>query len=205
MSKELSQDEVELHNKFYNEATQLIKNHLLLHERQQMPKPGFWDRRKLNRAIKLFQKVIEINPDNWQAMWITGKVQQRLDDHEQAFQCFVKAWDLEPNNADVAREAALTAMNLGYTEEAIKYCNEALRVEPGEAGLLGNFALALLHAGRGVEALQQAEEALAANPSDKVNENVLKAIRHIVATHAPCPKNADELDRYCQTHRKIFR
>src|SRR5580765_7008207 len=68
------------HNRAFEEASALVKDEIPLHERPAMPGPGWWLRRKLKRAISLFESVLALNPDNWSAMWLVGKVHQRLGD-----------------------------------------------------------------------------------------------------------------------------
>jgi hypothetical protein len=50
-----------------------------------------------------------------------------------------------------------------------------------------------------------AERAFAMDANDKVNENVLRIIKHIATTKSPCPKNGEELNAYCKNHKDIFR
>jgi hypothetical protein len=66
------------HNKNFEDAAAIVKSEILLHQRPQMPKPGWFLSRKLNHALSLFDKVLELNPENWPAMWNVGKVHQRL-------------------------------------------------------------------------------------------------------------------------------
>ena len=191
--------------RLYEKACALTRGELLLHENQFRKPPSLWTRFRLNRAVKLFERVLELAPNHWNSVWILGKTVQRLGKEREAFDWFVKAWDLKPQNANVAREAALSAMKLGLGRHAVEYCEEALAFEPNEPGLVSNLALALLHAGRPEQALEKAQEAVALDARDKVNENVLRAIRHIIANKSACPQNSAELDAYCKKYREIFR
>src|SRR5262245_53898878 len=91
------------HNRWYEEASALIKNQIPLHERPDLPAPGWLLRRRLKRAIRLYQKVLELNPGNWSAMWLIGKVQQRLGDPAAALSWFDQAYQVNPSQPDVAR------------------------------------------------------------------------------------------------------
>jgi|SRR5688572_18174237 len=191
--------------KLWEKACALTKGELILHENQGRKPPGFWTRLKLKRAVKLFEKVLQLAPNHWNSMWTLGKTVQRLGNERTAFDWFVKAWDQTPRNIDVAREAALSAMHLGLARHAIEYCEEALRLKPDEPGLICNLALALIHDGKPAEALAQAKLAVDRNPKDIVNVNVMRLAAHLLQTGDPCPRDAAELDAYSRKHREIFR
>src|SRR5262245_35870876 len=96
------------HNRLYKQACDLIDGLLILHPQE----PGELDaegRRRLEEAIVLFDEVIQINPRNWAAMWLLGKVYQRLGDFERGLEWFSRSHQLKPDQPDVAREAALAA------------------------------------------------------------------------------------------------
>jgi Flp pilus assembly protein TadD len=191
--------------RFYEKACALVKGELVFHENQGRTAPNLWVSFKLRRATGLFQKVIRLVPRHWNSMWLLGKTVQRLGDEQTAFEWFVKAWDLEPKNADVAREASLSAMNLGLGRHAIEYSEEALKVEPNEAGLMCNLGLAYLHDGQPEKALEIVQHAKVLDGNDKVNENVLRLIQHIISNKSACPQNRAEMDAYCLKHRDAFR
>jgi Flp pilus assembly protein TadD len=106
------------HNRIYEEAIALVKNEILLSEHPRMRRPGWLLRRKLNRALSLFEHTTQINPENWSAMWMTGKVHQRLGDYAAAFSWFNRAYQLNPSQQDAAREASLCAMEIGRNDDA---------------------------------------------------------------------------------------
>ena len=106
------------HNRAFEEAAALVKDEIPLHERPAMPEPGWWLRRKLNRAISLFERVLALNPDNWSAMWLVGKVHQRLGDFATALSWFERSYQINPSQPDVAREAAMCAMDIGRHDAA---------------------------------------------------------------------------------------
>ena len=191
--------------KLWEKACALTKEELILHENQGRKPPRFWTGLKLKRAVKLFEKVLQLAPNHWNSMWILGKTVQRLGDERAAFDWFVKAWDQTPRNIDVAREAALSAMHLGLARHAIEYCEGALKLEPNDSGMICNLALALIHDGKPSEAVTKAKLAVDGNPKDTVSVNVLRLAQHIAQTNSACPRNSAEIQEYCRKHREIFR
>ncbi len=180
MRGELSDEDVERHDAAYKEAWRLIRSDILLNGRS--PRfPKWLVRRRLRKAVGLFEAALEINPSGWQSMWGLGKIYQRLGDHLKASNWFLRARLLEPTNPDVAREASLSTLDLGRTEESLALTEAALVANPRDAGLLANRALALLIAGQVTDARTLAAEAVRRNPKDRISKNALKLIEDVAA------------------------
>lgn len=176
----LSDRDLERHDAAYKEAWRLIRNEILLNGRS--PRfPRWLVRRRLRKAIGLFETALEINPSGWQSMWGLGKIYQRLGDHVKALDWFLKARLLEPNNPDVAREASLSALDLGRAEESLALTEAALVANPSDPGLLANRALALMIAGHLTDARTLAAEAVRRNPRDRISKNALKLVEDVAA------------------------
>jgi tetratricopeptide (TPR) repeat protein len=184
------------HNKLFKEALALVEDEIPLHDRPPLPKPGWWLRRKLKRAISLFERVLALNPDNWSAMWVFGKVHQRLADFATALAWFERAYQANPSQPDVAREASSCAMDIGRVDAAVFYAHRATQIEPDSAGLLANLALAYLVAGRIDEARRSIERSLALDASDTISWTVSVLIQHIAANGSTPPKTTAELQDY---------
>ena len=168
-----------------------------------MPRPGWFLRRKLKRAISLFQRVLELNPRNWSALWLIGKVHQRLGDQAAALSAFERAYQINPRQPDIAREASMSATEIGRTDAAILFGLRATEIEPANAGLHANLALTYLLAARLAEAQASINRSLALDPNDKISKTIATAIEHFVASgHAP-PSSTRELSRYVDEHLQI--
>jgi len=139
----------------------------------------------LKKAISLFEQTLQIAPANWSAMWIMGKIYQRMGDDATALEWFTQAHRIKRTNPDVAREAALCAMNLGRAKEAVEFSAAAIELKPNDSGLVANLALALLLDNKPQEAKQKAEVAVSANPSDVVSVNVLRLINDVISGRRP--------------------
>src|SRR5437867_13025841 len=117
------------HNRLYKQACALIEGLILLDDREPAPLDDD-GRRRLDEAISLFDEVVRINPKNWAALWLLGKVYQRLGEYEKGLAAFARSHEIRPDQPDVAREASIAAMDLGRPEEAVVYCERALLAEP---------------------------------------------------------------------------
>src|SRR5262249_43435864 len=127
----------------YKRANSLAYGLILLDDRQ----PATLDetaRQRLTDSIPLYEEVVTINPGNWAAMWLLGKVYQRLEDPVRSLEWFARSHRVNPDHPDVAREASIAAMNADRPADAVRFCERALQVEPNNAGLRANLSLALL-------------------------------------------------------------
>ncbi|MCX5733057.1 MAG: tetratricopeptide repeat protein [candidate division NC10 bacterium] len=184
------------HNQTFEEASALIKNEIPLHERPNMPVPGWLLRRKLKRALFLFERVLQLNPENWSAMWLVGKVHQRFGDYTAALSWFERAYQVNPSQPDIAREASMCAMGVGRHDAAIVFAHRATQIEPASAGLHANLALAYLLAGRITDAQASIERSIAADQTDKISKTIKAIIQHFATNgHIP-PTTTQALQDY---------
>ncbi|MDB5310580.1 MAG: hypothetical protein JWO38_4782 [Gemmataceae bacterium] len=180
------------HDELYRQGCSLIEGLIILSNQA----PGQLDprhRQRLEDAIPLFVEVVQINPGNWAAMWLLGKVYQRLGDFERGFPWFARAHRVNPDQPDVAREAAIAAMDLGRSEEAIAFCERAIEAKPDDPGLRANLALALLFSGKPREARAVVQEALAQDPADTITAHIVRIIEEVLNGKRTCPHNTKDL------------
>lgn len=194
MNENLSEEQIALHDHSYKKAWSLIADEMRLEGNARARKIGFFTRRKLNKAIALFEQTIQIKPDNWASMWALGKIYDRFGNDATAFEWFTKAHRIEPNNSDVVREAALSALNLGKSKEAIELTEAAIFLKPEDSGLVANLALALLFNGRFDEAKEKAADAVEANPNDNISKDLLTLIEQVISGKRAQPKSVRELE-----------
>ncbi|HZL79550.1 MAG TPA: hypothetical protein VFC17_11920 [Candidatus Limnocylindrales bacterium] len=189
------------HNKAFEEAAPIVKNEMLLHQRHQMPKPGWLLSRKLNHALSLFDRVLELNPENWPAIWNVGKVHQRFGDNATALSWFERAYQINPSQPDVAREAALCAMEIGRHDAAIVFAHRSVQIEPTNGGRHANLALAYLLANHISDAQISIDNSLAADPADKISQSIKAVIQHFATNGGTPPTTAPALLKYWQKNR----
>jgi tetratricopeptide (TPR) repeat protein len=191
------------HNQSFEEASALIKDEIPLHERPNMPEPGWLLRRRLKRALSLFDRVLQLNPENWSALWLVGKVHQRLRDYTAALSWFERAYQVNPSQPDVAREASMCAMDVGRHDAAIVFAHRATQIDPANAGLHANFALAYLLAGHLPDARASIERSLAAEQNDKISRTIEAIIQHFAANGRTPPTTTPALQDYWRKHRGV--
>jgi tetratricopeptide (TPR) repeat protein len=189
------------HNQCYEEASALIRNAIPLHERPHMPAPGWFLRRRLNRALSLFERVLQLNPENWAAMWLAGKVHQRLGDMATALSWFERAYQVNPSQPDVAREASMCAMDVGRHDAAIVFAHRATQIGPANAGLHANLALAYLLGGHLADAQARIDQSLTIDPSDGISLTIKAIIQHFASNGRTPPTTTPALQDYWRKNR----
>ena len=180
------------HNALTEEAWNIIKPLIILNETPVRGKPSWFKRRKLKKAITLFERAREIDPSGYSSMWALGKIFQRLGDNTVALKWFEHAHQANPEQPDVAREAALSALDVGDSESAVRYCSAAIELSPDDPGLVSNLALAHILAGDDQNAFRAAEEATSRDPEDPISKTVLKFVNDVAQGRRTRPKTLAE-------------
>lgn len=180
------------HDELYQQGRDLVQELILIHGQPPTELTSI-TRQRLTDAIGLFEEVVRINPGNWPAMWLLGKIYQRLDDYERGLEWFSRSHRVNPDHPDVAREAAIAAMELGRPVEAVGYCQRALEAEPDDPGLYANLALALLFSGKPTEAQATVREALRRDLGDQITARIGTIIEEVLAGSRPCPHHVRDL------------
>jgi tetratricopeptide (TPR) repeat protein len=198
----MTSEEIEEHNRAFEQASRLVKGEMILDGGRPPLKLSREARVKLDGALHLLARVLELNPKNWSAMWLVGKVHQRLDNYAVAFTFFGRAHEINPTQPDVAREASLCAMSMGHPEDAISYARSAVQSRSNDNGLKANLALAFLLAGRLNDAKTTIESATAGDPSDTVSQTIRDIIEHFIAVGRTPPKTPTALEEYWKLHKQ---
>jgi tetratricopeptide (TPR) repeat protein len=180
------------HDELYRSARDLIKGLILIDGINPAPLNTV-NRQQLSDGTRKPEEVVAINDGNWSAMWLLGKICQRLGDYPRGLEWFSRAHRINPDQPDVAREAAIAAMESGKPELAVDFCERAIEAKPADAGLRANLALALLFSGKPSEAHAVVTESLKMDPSDKITGRIGAIIEEVLAGRRLCPHHMREL------------
>lgn len=151
------------------------------------------EKSRAEKAIGLLSTVVHFNQHHWPALWLMGKLFQRLRDYETSLIFFSRAISCSPNNGDVFREASISALELGRIAESVEYATRATEIEPNEPGLVANLALVLLVCGKVQEAAAAVELARVLNGTDTKIKRLAKVIRDVAEGKRECPTSIHEL------------
>lgn len=191
------------HNQIFEEAEALIRDEVRLLERPNRMRPNSLVRFKLQHALSLFERVLQLNPENWSAMWMVGKIHQRFGDSTKAFSWFERAYQVNPSQPSTAREASICAMDIGNHDAAIVFGHRATQIEPASADLHANLALTYLLANRITEAQASIERSLAIEPTDEISQAIKTDIEHFATTGRTPPTTTSAFEDYVRSQKAV--
>ena len=86
---------------------------------------------KLDKALNLIKKALELDPENGAILDSMGWAYYRLGNYEMAQKTLEKAVKLEPNEKELRFHLGCVYEKLGYNNSAIIEFNKALALYPG--------------------------------------------------------------------------
>jgi len=176
---ELTPELVGLHDSLHKEASDLFLPFFAEAGGRHPSTPA--EREAVMRACSRFERVIEIQPENWNALWTLGMARRSLSHHQLAVEAFSAAHALQKNNTDVGRELCAQHLLIGEPEEAASVAQELVTRHPGDAGLVANLGLAHFLAGRTHEALRVIEESYRLDPDDPLTGRLLAVVQLVAS------------------------
>lgn len=131
---------------------------------------------EFKKALKCFDKVIEINPENSEAWYCKGDALIFIGRSEEAISCFGKSLKIHPNVPEVLYKKGVAMGNVGRFEEAIVCFNKVLELDPKKVESKLSKADALASIKKYDEALRILEQVLLSKPIYKEAKKLKKVI-----------------------------
>ena len=191
----MTESEIARHNRIYDRACDLVERDILIDGQPLSATPGFFARLRLRKALRLFDEVLRLNPENWAAIFTMGKIHHRFGSLDLALELMVKAHRGLPSHAGLAREAGLVASQLGRHQEGIELTEEAIRLSPHDGSLYSNLGLMYLFSGVASEAIRSFQRAVELEPEHAMTPRLLAVAKAVHGGSIPCPKTEPELLR----------
>lgn len=182
--------DVDEHNALYKRAVDLLRFTTAIVPPARL---SWFQRRHVRQGIQLLERVLQMNPENWAALWVMGKAYQAVGESEQALDAFSRSHVIKRDNPDVAREASISAMECLKHDVAIEFAECAVRLNEADPGLRANLALAYLFAGKPEIARTHIERAYAEDPNDQVTSGVRRVIGDVIAGKRSCPRHSRDV------------
>ena len=161
----MNNKDIHLVESFYNEALQSQKSVIKFGDFKAESLGYFW-KLKAKRAINYFQKILEVEPDDFRLFFFIGKNYQSLKEFDKAFFYLEKSVELNLNDSLLPFEASIVAMHLNLNDKAISLVKEAIKREPAEESYLAVYAMYLLIAGYFTDAQTIINQAFQISPRD---------------------------------------
>jgi tetratricopeptide (TPR) repeat protein len=118
----------------------------------------------LEAARQLYLHVLDLDPDQIDAMHLLGVIHHQRHEYGPAEHCYRRALDLRPEYAAALANIGVLLHETGREHEAIDCLRRSLEQQPQQAGVLNNLGLALAALGRAPEAQEAYHAALALAP-----------------------------------------
>lgn len=125
---------------------------------------AFYDHNQYEKAIEVFQKVLEYDPSNFDALNNLGVSYDQIDDEENALFYFNKLLELNPNSARILSSIGAVYQKLDDLKTCISYYDKALAVDPEFVSAIYNKGVALHESGYYEESTHYFTKTLAHQP-----------------------------------------
>ncbi|MCD6354068.1 MAG: tetratricopeptide repeat protein, partial [Prolixibacteraceae bacterium] len=126
----------------------------------------FYDRGKIDLALKDFNKSLAINPDFANALANRGAARGMKKEWQKALTDLNRAIELEPSNTNALKNRGLVFYNLKKFKKNIDDYRNYLRYEPGNADIISIIALCYQQLKKYDKALTEFNRAIAINPNE---------------------------------------
>ena len=123
---------------------------------------------KYEEAIKLYDRVLKIDPGSVEALNGKGLAFNKLGRYEDAITWFDNALKIDPTSAQVLNNKGISLSNLDRFEEAITLFDKAIKIDPNFVDALYNKGGALAELGKYDDAAMWTNKAL---EIDKTRQN----------------------------------
>jgi tetratricopeptide (TPR) repeat protein len=106
-------------------------------------------------ALKLYDKSLQLNPDNKYSLNNKGYTLNLMDKYEEAISLFDKSIELDPNFAYSHNNRGLAKIKLGQTEEGLQDINRSFELDPNNSYAYMNMGIYHFDKGEFEDALQK--------------------------------------------------
>ena len=121
---------------------------------------------KGEEANELFNKALEIKPDDYHTLRNKGASLSELGKGEEAIELYNQALKIKPDDYNSLRNKGVSLSKLGKEEEAIELYNQALEIKPDDYNSLQNKGVSLSKLGKEEEAIELYNQVLKIKPDD---------------------------------------
>ena len=131
---------------------------------------------KTEEALAEFEKALELDPYNAQALYGRGLVYQGEKQHEKAIEDFAAAHGLTPQRAEPLVARAVSYLAIDKAKEAVTDLDEAVQADPNSASAWSHRGLAYERLGDKDKARTSYSRALTLRPRDDAAKNGLARV-----------------------------
>lgn len=119
---------------------------------------------RLDIAEKVYQKILEVQPDQPDALYLLGTVSHRLGKLDDAVQHLLMAVSVRPDYAEAHNNLGVVMATMGHRLDAVKHFRHVVRLRPSDPDASNNLGNALREQGELDEAVERLRYALRLRP-----------------------------------------
>jgi len=131
---------------------------------------------KTEEALAEFEKALELDPYNAQALYGRGLIYQSEKQHEKAIEDFAAAHGLTPQRAEPLVARAVSYLAIDKVKDAVTDLDEAVQADPNSASAWSHRGLAYERLGEKDKAKTSYSRALTLRPRDDAAKNGLSRV-----------------------------
>ena len=131
---------------------------------------------KTEEALAEFEKALELDPYNAQALYGRGLIYQSEKQHEKAIEDFAAAHGLTPQRAEPLVARAVSYLAIDKVKDAVTDLDEAVQADPNSASAWSHRGLAYERLGEKDKAKTSYSRALTLRPRDDAAKNGLARV-----------------------------
>ena len=131
---------------------------------------------KTEEALAEFEKALELDPYNAQALYGRGLIYQSEKQHEKAIEDFAAAHGLTPQRAEPLVARAVSYLAIDKVKDAVTDLDEAVQADPNSASAWSHRGLAYERLGDKDKARTSYSRALTLRPRDDAAKNGLARV-----------------------------
>lgn len=124
--------------------------------------------KKIDVAQLNFEKILQLDPNDYEALSSLGVVHSSYGRNELALDYFLKAYRIDSTEGDLLNNIGSMYTNLGEPERAVQFLEKAVAADPVEALYQTNLGMAYLQVGRLDNALAAFRQADSLDPGRAV-------------------------------------
>ena len=138
------------------------------------------EQQKWHEASESFQKIIELEPDRWDASFNLGQVLTKQQRYEEAIQAYKNAIAINQNYAWTYNNLGIIFLNLKRTQEATELFTQAIAIEDKNPWFYRNLAESFIRQGNDTQALTYFKKAVQLQPnSSELQVELGKSLRKL--------------------------
>ncbi|MCE1248981.1 MAG: tetratricopeptide repeat protein [Firmicutes bacterium] len=149
---------------------------------------------EIGEALKLIDKVVEVEPEFWRAWFLKGVTCRLQNDYDQALEAFDHVDELYPEQAYLRHEIAKCLMAQEKFVEAFPLLRFAFKAHPEDPEIMANMGLNYLYMGRLTEAETLLLQVKRMDPDNQNIESYLSEIERIKKKRQSSRGNGDTKD-----------